>query len=260
MRESFVIHAEYIEDLPDEYKDTYLHYIYNYGIYDEEPEGLSGFEKSIWIKIKRRINQDRQAYEERKEKNRKRQEEWRKRKESENEKTETIETPETAETPVRQTPSQVEFSKQIFNIFKDNDLPCAKKNEISFLQTDFMLGLSYLHNSQEYKHLHSDDILEACRNYVEVLNDPSCYVSSKYSFFSFVKSKLFYNLLPANYSKDNFKNFKTEKATSKPESKKWYEDKPCPVCKEKRVLWVNDLNKYKCEKCGNLESFESWNR
>lgn len=57
MRESFVIHNEYIEDLPEESKGEFLLYIYNYGIKGEEPN-LDGFAKTIWVKIKRRIDFD----------------------------------------------------------------------------------------------------------------------------------------------------------------------------------------------------------
>ena len=62
MRESFVLHAEYIEDLPEELKGTFLRYIYEYGINEIEPE-LSGLELTVWLKIKRRIDDDVQAYE-----------------------------------------------------------------------------------------------------------------------------------------------------------------------------------------------------
>jgi len=62
MRESFVIHAEYIEDLPEELKGTFLRYIYEYGINEIEPE-LSGLELTVWLKIKRRIDDDVEAYE-----------------------------------------------------------------------------------------------------------------------------------------------------------------------------------------------------
>ena len=62
MRESFVLHAEYIEDLPKELKGTFLRYIYEYGIKEIEPE-LSGLELTVWLKIKRRIDDDVQAYE-----------------------------------------------------------------------------------------------------------------------------------------------------------------------------------------------------
>lgn len=62
MRESFVIHAEYIEDLPEELKGAFLRYIYEYGINEIEPE-LSGLELTVWLKIKRRIDDDVSAYE-----------------------------------------------------------------------------------------------------------------------------------------------------------------------------------------------------
>ena len=62
MRESFVIHAEYIEDLPEEFKPLFLQYIYNYGIKGIEPQ-LTGLEASIWIKIKRRIDEETALYE-----------------------------------------------------------------------------------------------------------------------------------------------------------------------------------------------------
>lgn len=62
MRESFVLHAEYIEDLPEELKGAFLRYIYEYGIKEIEPE-LSGLELTVWLKIKRRIDDDVQSYE-----------------------------------------------------------------------------------------------------------------------------------------------------------------------------------------------------
>lgn len=62
MRESFVIHTEYIEDLPEENKAEFLMYIYNYGAKGIEPE-LAGFAKTVWLKIQRRIDADREQYE-----------------------------------------------------------------------------------------------------------------------------------------------------------------------------------------------------
>lgn len=255
MRESFVVHAEYIEDLPEEYKITYLQYIYQYGIFDEEPQNLEGFEQSIWIKIKRRIDQDRQAYEERKEKNKKRQEEWRKKQRTDAEEPATEVVAEPSEgVPGICTPSQTEYSKVIFNIFKEAGLPCNKNNEISFLQQDFFNGLSYIHSSTELKRVHSDDIIKACENYVAVLNDPETYVTTKMSFYKLVQSKLFYNLLPANYDKANFISYKKNTTAEKtePQEKKWFEDKPCSKCGAKKVFWSNDLNSYKCDSCGSV--------
>ena len=61
-RESFVIHTEYIEDLPEENKAEFLLYIYNYGSKGEEPE-LDGLAQTIWVKIKRRMDYDNQEWE-----------------------------------------------------------------------------------------------------------------------------------------------------------------------------------------------------
>ena len=62
MRESFVIHSEYIEDLPEELKGVFLRYVYEYGISGIEP-ALAGLEKTVWVKIKRRIDDDVLAFE-----------------------------------------------------------------------------------------------------------------------------------------------------------------------------------------------------
>lgn len=252
MRESFVVHAEYIEDLPEEFKLTYLQYIYDYGIFDKEPVNLTGFELSIWIKIKRRIDQDRTAYEERKEKNKKRQEEWRRKQKALEEPTTEVvaEETDTDSVPPIMTPSQTEFSNIIFKIFSDAGLPCNKNNSISFLQSDFYNAISFIHNSPVLKHVHSEDVIQACKNYVEVLNDDSCYISTRMSFFKLVQSKLFYDFLPANFTKENYKSFnKQNKTASTTSEKKWFEETPCPSCKSKKVYWSNASNLYKCEAC-----------
>lgn len=62
MRESFVIHTEYIEDLPEENKAEFLLYIYEYGAKGIVPE-LKGFANTVWLKIQRRIDADIEQYE-----------------------------------------------------------------------------------------------------------------------------------------------------------------------------------------------------
>lgn len=64
MRESFVFHAEYISDLPDDYKAKFAMYAINYALNDEVPPIENGtLEYSLWAKIERRINQEREKYE-----------------------------------------------------------------------------------------------------------------------------------------------------------------------------------------------------
>ena len=63
MRESFIFHAEYIEDLPDEYKARFIEYTVNYGLTGESPEIEDGtLESTVWKKIARRIDAEAEKY------------------------------------------------------------------------------------------------------------------------------------------------------------------------------------------------------
>ncbi len=63
MKDSFVFHAEYIEDLPDDYKGVFAMAAINYALYGEEPD----FDKdtlvySLWLKVARRIDAEGEKY------------------------------------------------------------------------------------------------------------------------------------------------------------------------------------------------------
>ena len=63
MRESFVFHAEYIEDLPEEYKARFIEYTVNYGLTGKSPEIEDGtLESTVWKKITRRIDAEAEKY------------------------------------------------------------------------------------------------------------------------------------------------------------------------------------------------------
>lgn len=63
MRESFVFHAEYIEDLPDEYKPEFIQATINYGLYGENPPFKDRtLEMALWAKIARRIDAETEKY------------------------------------------------------------------------------------------------------------------------------------------------------------------------------------------------------
>lgn len=110
---------------------------------------------------------------------------------------------------------QQNYAKQIYEIFKDAELPC-EKDLFQFECGSFYRALPALRKSQR----HSSDVLEACKNYVKVLKDPDCYISQKMGFEVFVKSKTFVNCLPANFDRSCFllRGIKPDK----PESKKSY--------------------------------------
>ena len=64
MKESFVFHKEYIADLPDEYKAIFAMYTINYALNNERPSiAENTLEYALWIKIARRIDQEREKYE-----------------------------------------------------------------------------------------------------------------------------------------------------------------------------------------------------
>ena len=63
MRESFVFHKDYIEDLPDEYKTEFIKATINYGLYGENPPFKDGtLEMALWAKIARRIDAEAEKY------------------------------------------------------------------------------------------------------------------------------------------------------------------------------------------------------
>lgn len=153
--------------------------------------------------------------------------------------------------PSKSTPSMTQYSKELFDLFKNAGLPCARNNEISFMQTDFTNALSYLHKTSEYQHIHSSDVIGAVKNYIQVLQNPDCYVSSKMNLFQLVKSKNFYNYLPANFDESNFLNFN---ADGKKKEKKEIEFEVvhnwnCPDCGKKRVYFNPNSRKYICDAC-----------
>lgn len=296
MRESFVIHSEYIEDLPDGYKERFLQMVYNYGIHEEVPT-LEGLELSLWIKIQRRIDLDRESYETRKQKLKEYKENWKKKNHSESlgiienhsesfgiipTNTSSVSVNDTVSVndidtdivfdidndieidtdidtvsesmPTKSTPSQVAYSKELFNLFKDAGLPCARNNEISFMQTDFKNAMDYLRKTSEFQHIHSDDVIGAVKNYIQVYTDSNSYVSTKMNFFSLVKSKMFYNLLPSNFDADNFKKFGAETVDNKKEPDNYInydkQYRECPNC-HKTKLWLYPKSKkgYFCDYC-----------
>lgn len=116
-------------------------------------------------------------------------------------------------------PPQTEYSKKIFEIFKKARLPCAKENEISFLQTDFKNAISAIHRKEELRNIHSDDIIQACRNFTDIYANPDTYCGfrQKIGFYQLVQKQWFYDLLPANFDKNRFL---VRKADNQEESRK----------------------------------------
>lgn len=277
-RETFVMHAEYIEDLPEEAKAQFLIHIYNYGIHGIVPE-LAGFEKTAWIKIQRRIDADIETYEKKcanlkQFRNKKPSETDNTESDTENTESETeneksagdIEfefvnefvnesenESEAPKAPLRESPPLQDYAKKVFETFKAAGLPCARGNFISFLQRDFKAALGYLHKAPGLEHLHSDDVIGAVENYARTVNDPASFITGRYSFDRFVTFKNFVDFLPANYNAENFKDKKAA-GTAPPEKKRWKQE--CPGCHAQALEWDNDTQNYRCASCGKTYSYE----
>ena len=280
-RETFVMHAEYIEDLPEEAKAQFLMYVYNYGIKGIVPE-LTGFEKTAWIKIQRRIDADIGTYEKKCANLKQNRNKSPKTPDTDNELSDTekaisdteneksdsdiefvnefdneieIESDynsDAPKVPVKESPPLQAYAQKVFEIFKNAGLPCARSNFISFLQRDFKNGMAYIRKN--IGNLHSDDVIGACENYAKTVQDPRSYITGKYSFERLVQFKNFIDYLPANYQAENFIDRKATGGTPPPQAKKWQQE--CPDCKAKALEYSNKLEKYVCNNCGKVYTYE----
>lgn len=99
-----------------------------------------------------------------------------------------------------------DYAKQVFDILKDNNLPCCLGNYISFMQSDFKFALETLHSRADLRGLHSDMVLGALKNYAQVVNNPSTWQGwkNKKSFDRFVSWERFKDFLPDRFCLDNF--------------------------------------------------------
>lgn len=94
--------------------------------------------------------------------------------------------------------SQENYANIIFDLWSKNNLPCWNNNFTSFLQKDFYGALQYIRG------YHSDDVIRACKNYINMLRNPNSWIKGEMSFDKFVSSKLFKNCLPDNFRENTF--------------------------------------------------------
>ena len=62
-RESFIFHAEYIADIPEELQPQYAMHAINYALKGIEPELTDWRDIKMWNAIKSRIDNEREQYE-----------------------------------------------------------------------------------------------------------------------------------------------------------------------------------------------------
>lgn len=286
MVESFVMHSEYIEDLPEEYKGKFLMYIYNYGIHGQVPE-VSGLENTVWTKIQRRIDADRQSWEDTvnarseagrrggapkgnqnaRKNNQNNQEQAKQTKQavsefeyvSEFECESDLESVASAEnvSPPPVAPVPTEYAREVLEILAEHKFPCCQGNLLSFVQRDFKLGLSIIHGRADMAGIHSDAILAAVKNYCSVVEDQDCYLTARLTFDRIAGLKNFRDFLPDNFVRDNFLRFGTEKKGSKPLPNITPGPEPpglCPSCGGKDLIkktWSVGSYTILCRGCGS---------
>jgi len=144
--------------------------------------------------------------------------------------------------PSKMSDSQKDYSRIVFEKFKNAGLPCQKGDFFRFQSCDFRLAI------QKLKGVPSQDVISAVDNYIAELKNADSYIDKEFSFDTFVSSKTFSNCLPANYRPNNFKKFSKEipkgAETEKPRLFK------CDKCGRIAASWSEKLMKWHCSECG----------
>lgn len=94
-------------------------------------------------------------------------------------------------------------AEQVFDVLFSHNLPCCKGNLITFTMRDFRLANGEL----QKLHLHSEDIIQAVKNYAEVIElkrQGKTWWNSEQDFYHFCEKKTILKFLPENYKVENF--------------------------------------------------------
>jgi len=94
------------------------------------------------------------------------------------------------------------YAEMIFDIYFSHGLPCGK-NIIEFSMRDFKLASAALNRLQ----LHSDDVIQAVKNYVQVIElkrKGLTWWNSEQSFYNFCDKNTILRFLPANFKIEEY--------------------------------------------------------
>lgn len=239
MRESFIFHAEYIQDIPEDLQPTYAMYAINYALKDIEPDFTDWRDLRDWNKVKTRIDSDIAAWNETKQarsnagkKHTGNQYTRKKQMEQCSNSSKPVEqdgTNGTVSVFVSESVSVNEsvsdcvsvndyesynapllnthesYAKRIFNLYKELGLPCCNGNESLWTSTEFSKAYDTLQRC--YKGLHSDDLMKAIRNYSFMIKDNRVYsgfLKRIRTFSSFVSWERFTDFMPGTFDMKNF--------------------------------------------------------
>ena len=266
-----------LEELDKETKLKFYEALSEYGLFGKEPE-FTGIEKALWIQMKFGIDNAKERYARNVENGKK----GGRPKPTDNPTKPTdnptkptdnlndndndndndnvkVKVNENAgETPENQTPSpssflakpQENYSKLVFEKFKNAGLPCQNGDFFRFQSCDFRLAIQKLRN------YHSDDVLGAIDNYIAELKKPDSFINQEYSFDNFIGTKTFSKCLPANYRPANFKVFQKDVPKARETDGERHFFEKCPQCGQKLAEWDNSAQRYVCRSCGGKATFE----
>lgn len=109
--------------------------------------------------------------------------------------------------------AQKEYAKKIYDLWKNADLPCPKSGYITFLMSDFRLAISELHKQT----LHSNDVIAAVQNYIQVMQlkkESKTWWTVRYSFDKFAKETNIKRFLPDNFDINDYPNDKKKNGSA----------------------------------------------
>ena len=240
MRESFIFHQDYIQDIPEELQPQYAMYTINYALKGIEPEFTDWRDIKCWNKIKDRIDSECIAYEEtknaRSEAGKKHSgnqytRKWNKMEQMEQSSKPTEQNGTNGTVSVSDSvsvndpvygdvnwagflsPSEEAYAKEIFNVLVENNLPCYNKDFDSFKMGEFRSAMETLHG--KYRGIHSKDFIQAIKNYAFVVNSPQTWYGwkNKKTLAKFVSWEHFTDFLPNSFVLGNFQNHSDTKET-----------------------------------------------
>lgn len=270
-----------IDAMPAEMKLKFYIAVTDYGMYGIEPEDLSEIEMLIWIPMKDLLDNSKNSRGGAPEGNQNAQKQPKQPKTTENNQNNVVfnETTETtlnnangnvngndkgngnanlntgdtsASAPSSLTAPQENYSKQVFELFKNAGLPCQNGDLFRFQCVDFKNSL------QKLKGYSSAEVLQTIKNYIYELQHPDSWDLPQLSFSSFVGSRTWEKCTPANYRHENFLDFKKQKGrNTAPEIKERLEK--CPACGKESLKLIENGLKYKCQNCGKIYTWEEIN-
>jgi hypothetical protein len=100
------------------------------------------------------------------------------------------------------TPALKGFAEEVYKIWESAKLPCKRGGLSSFLQSDMRNALAEMRQ----QNLTTDEVLQACKNYVEIIQSNNSWYTARLPFDNFMKETTIKRFLPDYYKKEYFVN------------------------------------------------------